>query len=145
MPPNIINPRKLITLREDPVSKRIRLTPIKDRGKVNRIRRGCHKDSNSAAITIKTSVIARSKANLKEENDSFMLSASPLISTLWSKGISTLSIIALIFFITLLKGVLYILEVRSNVLSPSFLLISRGPKPLFIFATSIRGTVIFLS
>ena len=79
---------------------KVKVTPIKERGRVNKIRKGCHSDSNSEAITINTKVIASIKAKRREEKDSFMLSPSPPIITLYPKGIVSLSITSFTSLIT---------------------------------------------
>ena len=128
IPPRIITPSITTTLIEVCVRNKAPNTPIRDKGTVNMIIKGCHKDSNCEAIIMYTRIIDNSKANLKDLKDSFICWLSPdkdmLISfssafeslTCLTFSLSTLSINAFISAVTLSKALFPMFAVTRTTL-----------------------------
>ena len=70
-------PKITITLRDVLVTKRVKETPIRDKGTLNIMIKGCHNDSNWDAIIIYTKIIDKINANCKLLKESFNFSFSP--------------------------------------------------------------------
>ena len=79
IPASMMIPIKAIIFNVWPVIKKANILPTPAKGIVNKIVKGCLKDSNCAAMTIYTNTMDKIRANPKPLKDSARFSSSPVI------------------------------------------------------------------